>query len=111
MSFNGIGADPWHDITLESPYTAGSPAPQYRIDDAGNAHLRGQVVRNAAASGDVAFTLPEMYWPTALARLRIVSAPGGTLARVNVGTAGAVALLADSGAVTDYFIDCTFSTY
>lgn len=111
MRFDGRVEDPWHDAVLEAPYTAGTPVPQYRIDDVGTVHLRGQVVRNAAATGDLAFELPEMYWPTATMRPPLWSAPGTSTCRASIATTGEVTLHQLAGTVTDYFIDCSFSTY
>lgn len=111
MTFDGRYADPWHDPTLTSPFTAGSPTPQFRVDDAGTVHLRGRVTRNAAGASAAAFTLPEAYWPTALVRKRIAANPATALARATVSAAGVVTLIDDSGTVTDYDIDLSFSTY
>lgn len=111
MTFLGRASDPWHAVELAAPFTAGTPTPEYRIDDAGTVHLRGRVTRNAAAASAAAFTLPEMYWPSSLGRHRIAANPATALARAIVSSAGVVTLIDDSGTVTDYDIDLSFSTY
>ena len=108
--WNGVSQDDWHTITPGPTYTAGSPDPEYLIDGEGNVHMRGQIVRNAAASGAVAFTLPDGYRPTGTAKRPILTLPDLTsTGRIAVATNGDVTLHERTGTVTNYYIDCSFT--
>ena len=100
----------WRTAAVSEPYTVGDVAPAFRIDAAGNTHLRGRLALTPGTSGTPAFVLPEMYRPETLKRLPVATLPGGTTGRVNVSAAGEVIPITSSGKVTDFFLDLTFAS-
>lgn len=101
-----IAEDPWHTPTLESPFTGGGG---YRIDSAGNTHLRVVVTRNAAASGALVFTLPEMYRPAVGEDRLIVQVPTSGVSRVSISAAGEVRCYDVTGTATVWHIKFSYS--
>lgn len=106
MTLNLRVSDPWHDVTAASPMAAGGG---YRIDSAGNVHLRVVVTRNSAASGALVFTLPEMYRPTVGEDRLIVQVPTSGVSRVSINDAGEVRCFDVTGTATTWHIKLTYS--
>lgn len=106
MTFQGGAEDDWHTLTPVGAYTTGSPALAVSYDSARNVHLRGHVVRNAAASGATVFTLAEEYRPSDVVRRLILTSPtSASTGLLTVTAAGVVTLNQLTGTVTDYYLD------
>ncbi|WP_166390323.1 tail fiber domain-containing protein [Nocardioides ochotonae] len=95
----------WRTATVSAPYAAGDLAPRYRIDSAGNTHLRGRLNVPAGQSGGAAFTLPEMFRPKTLVRVPVATLPSGTTGRVNISPDGRVIPITKSSKVSVFFLD------
>lgn len=82
-------AEDWTDLTITAAWTAAAVKPQVRKVGR-RVELRGQVTRNAAASGSTLTTLAENYRPTR--EVRFATAADGAVAnQVTVATDGTTA--------------------
>lgn len=96
----------WVTPTLGNNYTAGTPAPQYRVT--GNVvRLRGQLVAGSASANLAAWTLPGTAVPTETFE-QIVGTPSSGFQNFIIQTSGAVEATVDS--VTNFLDGITFTT-
>lgn len=101
----------WTDITPASPFTAVSTQPpRWRIDGAGNVHIRGAVNRVTATSGVTVFTLPAEARPTGLVAVPVRTNAVGTVGQLTVNVDGTV-VLTFAGTPSALGLEIVFSTH
>lgn len=113
LSVVDLDGETWHSINPAGVFTAGTGnfTPQYRLDVAGNVHLRGRITKNGAADGATFFTLPTGYRPSGTHTYVVNCAPASAVCMVQIGTGGVMTLNYKIGTPTTFDIDCCFSIF
>lgn len=107
----GTGAETWHNMALNSPFTARGgayPAPRYKLAPWGKAViLDGHMSLGNAAQGAIVATLPVGYRPPAgriaTVDFSSVMAAGASTPDIEVDSTGAVRLWGNAGAGVGIF--------
>lgn len=102
----------WHNITLDSGWTAGAQPPQFRMLPDGNVQVRGQATHSgvtAATNINGSNPIPSAYWP---AETRIYRPPdaGDAAATVDITTVGIFVARASGFTATSVAMDGIYST-
>jgi hypothetical protein len=106
-----VSADSWHDITLDSGWTAGAQAPQYRLLPDGNVQLRGVATHAGTTSAtniNSSHPLPASYQPAQTRYYRTEQA-GDTAGAVDMGTTGVLVMRASGFSATQAILDGFYS--
>ncbi|HWG26095.1 hypothetical protein [Actinospica sp.] len=107
---NGFTADSWHNITLDSGWSA-SVTPQYRLLPDGNVQVRGQITHagvTALTTINNSNPVPAAYRPAAT---RVYRPPiaGDSAGTVEITSAGILAMRASGFTATAAFLDGEYS--
>lgn len=100
----------WAPLTLAAPFTAGSPTPAYRMDAAGNVHLRGVVTVNTGTNGALVFTLPTGFRPTDQWSVPVRTNASNVVQRLIVLASGNATINWAGTAPTTFGLETVFST-
>lgn len=107
-----ISADTWHNITLDTGWTAGPQVPQYRLLPDGNVQVRGQATHasvTAVTYVNQSNPIPSAYRP-ALTRYYRASDPADTAGLIQANSDGTFQVRATSSfPATQALLDGTYS--